>query len=474
MQIRINSNIFLQAKKEIISAIKKELTMKNPAFMKKRAIGIPTWGEPEKIMLWKEKEDRSLELPRGYFSRLWNHIPGLTLDQIEDKRVLLPEVEFPVVPELRHYQLPALKNARDWQQGVILMPCGAGKTETGMGIIANLRQPTLWVTHTLDLLNQSKERAEKRLGLTRNQIGVIQGNNHSIGTHITFATVQTLSRRNLKNIVDQFGCIIIDECHLVFKDYAKARLFESVISQFPAYYRFGLTASEYRSDGLISTMFYVVGPKVYEVTQKDLNDAGNVVVPEAEFISTEFSFIPDYDEDGEPENLNIQKLYVQMREDEQRQKLLQNILKNDIKKGDYCIVLGDSLEHLQGLRDYVAKLGRNTTYIDGKTTKKQRGKIMADMRAGKYQYLFATYQLAKLGLDIPRLNKLVFATPKRDKTSIQQAVGRIMRPFEGKQPGKVYDLWDRGVKTCIFWARERARVYKSLGCEVIGGPRIRK
>jgi len=96
------------------------------------------------------------------------------------------------------------------------------------------------------------------------------------------------------------------------------------------------------------------------------------------------------------------------------------------------------------------------------------------MRAGKYQYLFATYQLAKLGLDIPRLNKLVLITPHRGKTTIQQAVGRIMRPFEGKPQPVVYDIYDSRVKHLVYWARERVRVYKRLGCEINGGPVVRK
>jgi superfamily II DNA or RNA helicase len=430
-------------------------------------MGLPTLGEPREIELWKQDEE-GLIIPRGFFNKLWSY--GVEGKNIEDNRLLLHDVVYSTTLNLREYQSPACGKAYDWQQGVIIMPCGAGKTETAMGIVTELKQPTLWITHTIDLLTQSRERAESRLKLSGDQIGIIQGDNYSIGTHMTFATVQTLAKRDLKDIIKHFGCIIIDECHLVFKDYAKARLIESVISQFPAYYRFGMTASEYRSDGLINTMFTVIGPKIYEVNQADLNKAGNVVTPEIEFIETQFQYIPDEDE----ERLNVQKLLVAMRDDVYRQQLLKNILEKDIVKGDYCIVLGDSLAHLEELKDYVESLGRVAAYVNGSTPKKKREKIMADMKSGCYQYLFATYQLAKLGLDIPRLNKLVFATPKKDRTSIQQAVGRIMRPLTGKLPGKVYDLWDRGVNACKYWAYDRAKVYSGLGCKVIGGPRIRR
>jgi superfamily II DNA or RNA helicase len=127
------------------------------------------------------------------------------------------------------------------------------------------------------------------------------------------------------------------------------------------------------------------------------------------------------------------------------------------------------------LTEYTAyELKRTAAFVCGETPKKEREKIMADMRSGRYQYLFATYALAKLGLDLPRLNKLILVTPHRDKTSIQQAVGRIMRPFEGKITPVVYDVWDKQVPQLVHWARERVKVYRTLGCSIEGGPRVRK
>jgi superfamily II DNA or RNA helicase len=336
-----------------------------------------------------------------------------------------------------------------------------------MAIIAFLKQPALWITHTKDLLNQSRNAAVECLELEGEQVGLIQGQNMSLGTHITFATVQTLAKRDLSSIRNQFGCIVVDEAHLCFKDDKNARMFESVISQFPAYYRFGLTASEYRSDGLIETMFHVIGPKIYEVEQDD--PRLKTVTPCVQFIETEFEYIVEEDE-----MLSVQQMYAAMREDAKRNLILKGILCNTTT-ADSCLVLGDSLEHLEMLRDFVqGQTGIPAAFVCGSTKKSEREKIMADMRAGRYQYLFATYQLAKLGLDIPRLNKLVMVTPKKDKTSIQQAVGRLMRPFPGKPAPVVYDLWDVKVPQLKFWARERVRVYKKLGCDVKGGPRVRK
>jgi superfamily II DNA or RNA helicase len=475
LKITLDSVIRLQDVPEtLLKQIKTELTMRNPEFDKKRRMGLNRWAwGPEYIKLYSEKSiNNSTEyiLPRGYFARLWN-LAGLSWNMVDDQRVKLPEIEFPSSPQLRDYQAPAVECARDWQQGVFVAPCGSGKTCCGMGMIAEVKQPTLWITHTMDLLQQSMESAKKFLGLTDGQIGTIQGENMSIGSHITFATVQTLSKRDLTEIRNRFGCIIIDEAHLVFKDAAKSRMFESVISQFPSFYRFGLTASEYRSDGLITTMFHVIGPKFYEVAQDDLRLS--VMKPRVEFIETDFVYDQGVDEDGEKEMLSVQQMYKAMREDFDRQCVVQSVL-DKVQMGDYCLVLGDSLEHLEGMYNYVRLRGYNAGFVNGETKKSEREKIIAEMRDGKYQFLMATYALAKLGLDIPRLNVEILATPKRDKTTVQQAVGRTMRPEEGKKQPVIYDIWDSRVPQCVKWAKERAKVYLGLGATIEGGPKARK
>lgn len=478
MKLTIDSVLRLgDVPEELLKSIKAELTLRNPDYDKKRRMGLNRWAwGPEYIKLYSEKtvnDSTEYILPRGYFARLWN-LAGLSWDMIDDRRIRLPFIEYPKTPSLRDYQAPVPELAEQWQQGVFIGPCGCGKTATGDGIIAHVMQPTLWITHTMDLLQQSMDSAVKFLGLSGKQIGVIQGEKMSIGSHITFATVQTLSKRDLTDIKNKFGCIVIDECHLVFKDAAKARMFESVISQFPAFYRFGLTASEYRSDGLITTMFHVIGPKFYEVAQDD--PRLSVMKPRVEFIETDFVYDQGVDEDGEKEMLSVQQMYGAMREDPLRDRIVLRAIMGH-NDGDSTLVLGHSLEHLESLLEHVSEyfgLKYRYGFINGNTNKRERDKILSDMRNGKCDFLFATFQLAKLGLDIPRLNRIILATPVRDRTTIQQAVGRGMRPEEGKKQPVVYDIWDKNVKQCGNWARERVKVYRTLGAEVIGGPRVRK
>jgi superfamily II DNA or RNA helicase len=484
VEVVVNSKIILSGiPDEIEKRVKADLTMDNPEYEKKRRMGLPLWGVQKQIKLY-ERDGKALILPRGYYARLYTILRGLHIstDDVWDYRLRLSLIDFPGYPLLRDYQEPAVPQAMDWTQGCVIMPCGAGKTEVGMALAASIRQPTLWITHTMDLLKQSMDRAISRLKLTGDMVGLIQGENMKIGSHMTFATVQTLVKRDLTDIVKMFGCVIIDEAHLAFKDAAKTRMFESVIGQFPAYYRFGLTASEHRSDGLINTMFQIIGPKIYEVEQDD--PRLKTVKPRVQFVETDFDFHMGtefiYNEatgkmEEEEEMLNVQQLYQAMREDSERNIVLFDTFKT-YRPGDSFLVLGHSLEHLEKLKDWTQRevVGAECRFISGNTGKKVREAAIEDMREGRAQFLFATYALAKLGLDIPRLNRLVLATPVKDKTSIQQAAGRIMRPFEGKGTPVVYDLWDKGIKQMNYWARQRVKMYRNLGCGIEGGPKVRK
>ena len=345
MKITIDSMLRLESVSDaLLEQIKTELTIRNPDYDKKRRMGLSRWAwGPEYIKLWTERTVNGRKqyiIPRGYYARLWD-MTGSSVERI-DNRLLLNPISFPKKPQLRDYQAPAVPLAREWQQGCVIKPCGAGKTVTAMGIIAELEQPTLWITHTMDLLNQSMNAAVKFLGLTGDQIGLIQGKNMTIGSHITFATVQTLSKRNLPEIREKFGCVVVDESHLCYKSADKARQFESVVSQFPAYYRFGMTASEHRADGLIETMFHVIGPKFYEVAQDD--PRLSVMTPKVEFIETDFEYEPPEDE-----MLNVQQMYQAMGLDVWRNTKIINSMRS-FGRGECVLEMGDSLSHLQSIK----------------------------------------------------------------------------------------------------------------------------
>jgi superfamily II DNA or RNA helicase len=463
-QIHIrNCNISLRQK------VTRDLTIKNPEHVKKKAMGLPVWGCPPEIKIYTvDPVTKDILIPRGYLTTLWRYWPDRSCYDFCLHEV--DPVKFISSIQLRNYQKPAIDSVLRYKQGVVNMPCGAGKTITGLGTIATIGQPALWITHTKDLLQQSLDNAIKVLNLKRGEYGILNADEWTIGSHITFGMVQSLANRDLSDIVNRFGTIVIDECHHVFKSANSVAQFYNVISQFPAKFRIGLTATAHRSDGLIDTMFHTIGPIIYQVKQDELPQE-NIVVPTVEFVLTNFNF----DSDEEDSNKRFRLMLNDMTQDALRDRLILKKLHDNAE--NYNLILGDSLEHLDNLCERIGDYFGNKyrcAFICGKTPKRQREATLREVREGKIHFLFATYQLAKEGLDIPRLDRLHLITPKRDKTIIQQSVGRIMRKFEGKTDARVYDFLDVYVGTCINQARARKKVYIELGCDIKGWPKERK
>lgn len=91
------------------------------------------------------------------------------------------------------------------------------------------------------------------------------------------------------------------------------------------------------------------------------------------------------------------------------------------------------------------------------------------MRKGEKNYLFATYSLAKEGLDIPRLDRLFLATPVKYHATVIQSIGRIARTFEGKEAPICYDFVDNGIGYCVKAYEERCRHYRKARAYFVGG-----
>lgn len=105
--------------------------------------------------------------------------------------------------------------------------------------------------------------------------------------------------------------------------------------------------------------------------------------------------------------------------------------------------------------------------VSGKmTTKKgkaEREQAIEDMRTGKKKYLFATYALAKEGLDIPCLERLFLTTPQKDYAVVTQSIGRIARVCEGKVEPIAYDFVDN-IAYLVKSYKKRCTTYRKNGC----------
>lgn len=440
----------------LLHQLMQELTVPNPRYTNALRLGRPTWNIPETVMLYEIREN-ALLLPRGMAEEVWRQKPAGTTAH---------DATFPGEPcpfdtsgfTLRDYQQQAVEAALacKWKQGVLIAPCGAGKTEIGMAVIAHLGRPALWITHTLDLAQQAKERAQLRLGLNEREVAVVSGQHKRLGTKLTIATVQSLYRMELDELARTVGIIIVDECHHVVNNPEQASMFAAVLKCLPARWRFGLTASDQRSDGLSETIFQVLGPRVAVIQPQQLKQI--TITPHVETIQTRFVYHPRPNESP----VDYVRLMKHMAADADRMQVLQSVIDRAVTEGSSWLVLAASLNLLDALHRYALALGLTAEFVCGATKKAERTQALARMKTGTSRILFATYQLAKEGLDIPCLDRLVLATPTRNKVIVQQSIGRIQRPAPGKTEALVLDIADEQTPQLRTQYRQRRTLYKKM------------
>lgn len=135
------------------------------------------------------------------------------------------------------------------------------------------------------------------------------------------------------------------------------------------------------------------------------------------------------------------------------------------------LILSDRLEHLHLLQSKLPpELQEASSMIDGKMTSKKakadRVRAIEDMRTGKKKFLFASYSLAKEGLDIPRLDRLYLVTPRKDYAVITQSIGRIARVFPEKEDAVCYDYVD-DIEFCRNQFKRRKTSYRKARCRFL-------
>lgn len=450
MRITVDNQIVIEnPSKEVVQAITQDLKIKNPVWVKNNYLGMWNGKTPEYLYFYEVDGDNYI-VPFGYLKRLH----GLT-KEAEWINKIGPRswLEMNNTIALYDYQQVAADKVIKAKNGVLVMPAGSGKTQTALDIACRIKHKTLWITHTLDLLNQSYDRA-KNNGITG--LGKIANGKVDIGKHITFATVQTLSKLDLSKYKDTWGTIIVDECHRVCGTPAAVTMFYKCISSLSARYKIGLTATPERKEkGTEKAMFGLLGEVVAEVQK----DAVKKLHAQIKVINTDYSLGDEATKtDG---TIDYTKATDLIGKDQDRNDLIVDLLGQN--REHYCLVLGDRVGHLESLQ---RSLGMGAV-IHGKTNKNLRESNLEAIRVGRVHFLFATYQLAKEGLDIPRLDRLFLVGPRDDKAVIVQSVGRIERLFEGKETPIVYDFVDKGEYFQKKY-KKRKSIYKKNGNELCG------
>lgn len=347
---------------------------------------------------------------------------------------------------LRAYQVEAVKACLPHLAGVIVAPCGSGKTQAGCGIIDALTGGSivagrvLVVVHTQDLVSQWMGRIKSVLGVTAVKGSGAKGWTKALASSagIVVATVQTLHK---VGDLGQWEVVIIDEAH-----HCPARTYTELLARLPFTRIYGLTATPDREDGMGAAMLAWLGPVRYTVDRAMLVDAGQTMTPAVCRVDTGcYTMASEYTE-----------MVTELSMQPARNALIWKMVMEHGAWPQAMLTL--RVEHAEAL-GASAPDGVKVEVVTGKG--KGRTEALARVASGESQVLIAT-QLADEGLDLPELTAVHLTLPSRAAGRTEQRVGRIMRPSAGKKTPVVMDYVDDD-SLCLSQWRTRVKVYRSLG-----------
>lgn len=458
MVVEIGSEIRIKnASKELNVWAQENLIIPNPQYRERERRGLWVGNTPK--YLWLYRVDGSdLIVPTGVGKQVRQFLSDR--DQISVQLADNDILEYKGNIPLYDYQKTAVEAMRRTSCGILQSPCGSGKTQMGIALAAVLKRKVLWVTHTQDLLTQSFARAEQYF--PAETLGTITDGKVRLGSHMTFATVQTLSKLDLTQYRDAWDVVIVDECHRLAGSPTQVTMFYKVMNSLAARYKYGLSATVHRSDGMIKSTFAVLGPVVYQVPDEAVADK----IMKVRICRRDTGLAINrscLDTDG---TLVYNELLSYLGESRERNEL---IVKDLISQaGHSCLVLASRLEQLRNIRNMLPEeLREVSAMIDGSMTSKrgkaEREAAIEDMRTGRKRILFASFGLAKEGLDIPRLDRLYLVSPQKDYAVVTQSIGRIARKADGKTDAVCYDYVD-DIQFCENQFKRRKTHYRKAGC----------
>jgi len=301
----------------------------------------------------------------------------------------------------------------------------------------------------------------------------------TFGTRLTVGIVAKMIRMDLSEIAGRWGCVVIDEIHHL----GGSSSWIDVVNQLPARFRMACTATWFRSDGMETVTEKVIGPLVHVVPRDIVQAEGGSVTPTLHRIDTgATSKVCDAHEEAMEK---WRALVARCRAAKKRKPrkpmlpygaILSELLINGDRNqliidtlarecpGHSSLVLSERVEHCERLKNMIGEYcpELRADVIHGKLNKTKRREILVAMEVGELDVLFAV-DIAKEGLDIPRLDRLFLVGGGRNEAEVEQKVGRIQRPFPGKQDAMVFDFVDSGIGIFMnqFWARRK--VYRKLG-----------
>jgi superfamily II DNA or RNA helicase len=450
LKIVINQNIeVVNPPPKLVRRLKEKLILPNPLYLAAKRGGRRPWGIPRQIKLLKQTKNKVV-IPRGCMDDIR---PYISKAEVVDERVLFPPNPVPTLIEERFYQEDGIRELLEYEEGFLKAPAGSGKTVMGLELIARVGQPALWLTHLDRLFKQVLERIELFIPAAAERgIGEIREGNITISDFLTIGMIPSLIRMDLSKWQDFFGMVLVDEAHHV-----PANTFFEVIRQFKPYHLYGLTATDYRNDGLDPVMFRVVGNVRANIPYDALVEAGQIIRPTIRYVPTNFYMRTE----GITKNL-YQKVVKKIIMDKVRNKLIAHHVLKEAKEKKICIVISGRRIHCRDLHKRISKEWPQTALAIGDIKKKEVDAAIKAMEDGEVNVLITTFEMLGEGFDLDKLDRLFFTVPFKAPNRVEQGIGRLQRTAPNKKDAVVYEFVDEQVSYCMYLYNRRLEVYDRL------------
>lgn len=458
---------------KVLNHLKRIAAFKNPEFYSKQALRLSTYAIPRIISCF-DITNEYLAMPRGCedATRSFLNDNAVTYT-ITDKTNHGNKISVSFQGEEREEQLEAINALLPYTNGILHATTAFGKTVTAAAIIARKKVNTLILVHSKALLKQWHDRLTEFLNIDypkheeKNKrgrrkvfspIGCFDSSGNTLHGIIDIALIQScLDEDGVKPFVQDYGMVIVDECHHV-----SSITFEQVLMSIKAHTIYGLTATPIRKDGHQPIIFMQCGPIRFST------DVKSQIAKQSfdRFLIPRFTSYNSILED----RLSIATLYKYLSEDEIRNNLIVEDICKAVNTGRTPIILTNRTAHVSVLAEKLKATIKNVISLTGAGTTREKREAMQRLQTipdSEQLVIVATGKYVGEGFDYPRLDTLFLALPISWKGLLTQYAGRLHREYEGKKDVRIYDYIDIHEPICDSMYRKRLKGYAAIGYKTI-------
>ena len=458
---------------KVLNHLKRIAAFKNPEFYSKQALRLSTYSVPRIISCF-DITDEYLAMPRGCEDAILSFLNDNNVKySITDETSHGKKISVTFTGKEREEQTDAINALLTYSNGVLHATTAFGKTVTAAAIISRKKVNTLILVHSKALLTQWHERLTEFLDIDFKEpeepkkrgrkkvfspIGCLDSAGNSLHGIIDIALIQScLDENGVKPFVQDYGMVIVDECHHV-----SSITFENVLKNIKAHTVYGLTATPIRKDGQQPIIFMQCGPIRFSA------DAKSQITKQSfdRYLIPRFTSYRSITEDRQ----TITAMYQSLSEDTVRNNLIVNDICKVVDSGRTPIILTNRTSHVTLLAEKLKTTIPNVITLTGSGSTKDKRDALQRLQAfspSEPLIIVATGKYVGEGFDYPRLDTLFLALPISWKGLVAQYAGRLHRENEGKKDVRIYDYIDIHEPVCDSMYRKRLKGYASIGYKTI-------